>query len=48
MNINEENKDLDKKGEFVIIPDEFKNHFNIGPNFAHNDVKNIRHPRVPI
>jgi hypothetical protein len=27
MNINEENKDLDKKGEFVIIPDEFKNHF---------------------
>ena len=29
MNINEENKDLDKKGEFVIIPDEFKNHFKI-------------------
>ena len=27
MNINEENKDLDKKGEFVIIPDEFKHHF---------------------
>ena len=27
MNINEENKDLDKKGEFVIIPDEFKNYF---------------------
>lgn len=27
MNINEENKDLDKKGEFVIIPGEFKNHF---------------------
>lgn len=27
MNINEENKDLNKKGEFVIIPDEFKHHF---------------------
>jgi hypothetical protein len=27
MNINEENKDLDKKGEFVIIPDEFKKFF---------------------
>ena len=27
MNINEENKDLDKKGEFVIVPDEFKGHF---------------------
>ena len=27
MNINEENKDLDKKGEFVIIPNEFRNHF---------------------
>jgi hypothetical protein len=27
MNINEENKDLDKKGDFVIIPDEFKHHF---------------------
>jgi hypothetical protein len=27
MNINEENKDLDKKGDFVIIPGEFKHHF---------------------
>jgi hypothetical protein len=27
MNINEENKDLDKKGEFIIVPDEFKKHF---------------------
>lgn len=27
MNINEENKDLDKKGEFVVIPDEFKKFF---------------------
>lgn len=28
MNINEENKDLDKKGEFVIVPPEFKKYFN--------------------
>lgn len=27
MNINEENKDLDKKGEFVIVPDKFKVNF---------------------
>ena len=28
MNINEENKDLDKKGEFVIVPTQFKKHFD--------------------
>jgi hypothetical protein len=27
MNINEENKDLDKKGTFVLVPDEFKKFF---------------------
>jgi hypothetical protein len=27
MNINEENKDLDKKGKFVLVPDEFKKFF---------------------
>ncbi len=27
MNINEENKDLDKKGTFIPIPEEFKKFF---------------------
>jgi hypothetical protein len=27
MNINEENKDLNKKGTFIIVPDEFKHFF---------------------
>ena len=28
MNINEENKDLDKKGDFIIVPPQFKKHFD--------------------
>jgi hypothetical protein len=28
MNINEENKDLNKKGDFIIVPPQFKKHFD--------------------